>query len=532
MAALSSTCFTLATALSLDGSGARAPWLSASPRALNRALEATGLHRIRSGAARRATSIELIDTFDWRIARAGRALVRENGNRWSWVRLSVPSAGNRGGGQREASPRNLDHHGASILNIDPCAYTFSPAERPRGMHRFPPTIERDSLPAAATARLGNRAALVIASATARVAEERVANRDEKQVGVLIRMSLADRQEEGETRALYRLVPLRGFGGHFAPIHSAPGIQSASLVATLASLGGRNLFDYGDRFAPPLDPGMTVAEAHEVVVPLLLDTMARNVDGVRTNVDPEFLHDFRVALRRLRTYLRAAASVPMDARGRIRSLWEPTGPVRDRDVFLERLPGIGTAANRATAASVEALRCALEAQRAEEFARLLPGIAEFARDPARLIAGVKPRDAGDRRESIGALAHRLVERADRQVYRASRRVVAAIRAGGVVDDDRIHALRIKAKRARYTRELFAQVGEADTSGPARDLRRVQKVLGDYNDVVSQSGFLAELISRNHVGEDARVGAAYVLAGLEWEREAARGAVLQRLRKDLI
>ena len=48
--------------------------------------------------------------------------------------------------------------------------------------------------------------------------------------------------------------------------------------------------------------MPAEEAGRAIHRLLLDTVLRNEDGVRRDLDTEFLHDFRVATRRARCAL--------------------------------------------------------------------------------------------------------------------------------------------------------------------------------------------------------------------------------------
>jgi len=73
-------------------------------------------------------------------------------------------------------------------------------------------------------------------------------------------------------------------------------------------------------------------------------MAANVGGAIEGRDPEYLHQLRVGIRRLRTVLRVFKG---RRRGRrLRKLAEPLGEARDCDVFVARF-GKGKARQRAT-----------------------------------------------------------------------------------------------------------------------------------------------------------------------------------------
>ena len=78
-----------------------------------------------------------------------------------------------------------------------------------------------------------------------------------------------------------------------------------------------------------------------------------------------------------------------------------------------------------------------------------------------------RDATD--EWALALAERLGERAERL-----RDAVAD--AGAMYVSERVHEVRIAAKKLRYALELAAETGEADTAGEVARLKKIQDSLG--------------------------------------------------------
>ena len=85
-------------------------------------------------------------------------------------------------------------------------------------------------------------------------------------------------------------------------------------------------------------------AHEALGKIhlaLLSAILHNQEGVLKSRDPEFLHDFRVAIRRARSALSQIKGVfpAVDAepiRIALSSMTRVTGPARDLDVLLEKL----------------------------------------------------------------------------------------------------------------------------------------------------------------------------------------------------
>ena len=76
----------------------------------------------------------------------------------------------------------------------------------------------------------------------------------------------------------------------------------------------------------------------------LDTLEANVDGVLRDIDTEFLHDLRVAVRRTRTALKLLGDVlpgelTLRFASEFRWLGDTTTPLRDLDVYLLALPSM-------------------------------------------------------------------------------------------------------------------------------------------------------------------------------------------------
>src|SRR5690606_35999617 len=99
-----------------------------------------------------------------------------------------------------------------------------------------------------------------------------------------------------------------------------------------------------------------------------DTMTANFSGTIADTDSEFLHDFRVAVRRTRSVLQEGRKVlPPDRREEFRAgfkwLGDVTTPQRDADVALLDYPGLAATLPTGRAEALEPLRdLLLERQR--------------------------------------------------------------------------------------------------------------------------------------------------------------------------
>jgi CHAD domain-containing protein len=197
-------------------------------------------------------------------------------------------------------------------------------------------------------------------------------------------------------------------------------------------------------------------------------------------DPEEIHQARIAVRRIRVALRAFRGfMPTHAeefRPEFRWLGHVLGEARDLDVYAESLKasGAGTAAIRATIekgiarARTEAYAHLRSLLASDRFAKLTRTFAEFVEtEPPRGVQrrwrSLRIQDAvrGDLRESL-------------------KRV---LKLGRKIDNDsppeKLHNLRIRAKRLRYESEFYM-----DFYPELRDLtkgtKQLQDLLGAYRD----------------------------------------------------
>ena len=107
---------------------------------------------------------------------------------------------------------------------------------------------------------------------------------------------------------------------------------------------------------------------------IFEVMLANAPGVRADIDPEFLHDLRVAVRRTRSVLGQVRGVLDEAAvaafaERFRWLGEVTGPTRDLDVLLLDLPALLAELDPGDALALAPLVALVREQRAEAWGAL-------------------------------------------------------------------------------------------------------------------------------------------------------------------
>ena len=236
-------------------------------------------------------------------------------------------------------------------------------------------------------------------------------------------------------------------------------------------------------------------------------LAMNAPGVEADLDPECLHDFRVATRRARSLIREMKGVfPAPVTRRLRTdfgwLGQRTGPVRDLDVHLMEFAAAcdGDAARDDAAA---ALRDHLEALRKREFRALCRTLHSVRYGRLRAAVGkFVESDPPVHTRSANALVPVGVLSAAR-ILKVYRRTLAEGRA--ITDAspaESLHDLRKTCKRLRYLLEFFRDVHPAKpVVRTIARLKRLQDNLGDYQDVQVQRAVLEAFRERARASLDA-------------------------------
>jgi len=256
----------------------------------------------------------------------------------------------------------------------------------------------------------------------------------------------------------------------------------------------------------------------------LRELRRNVPGTLEGRDPEFLHDMRVATRRIRAALRLFRDeLGREPAGRLRSefgwLGKLLGSARDLDVFGMRLPAqlARVEADPVSAARILEL---VEARRAEARAEL--GLALRSERYRGLVGELDRFSAGERRENA------LLREAREAAGKRCRKALSRVRRWRETDDpavsaDALHRLRIDLKHLRYASEFFLDGFGVDARGALRRIVAFQDCLGTHNDAVVGMQLLEYLAAGLDPARDDCRALLLVLGALvEVERQDAAQA----------
>lgn len=440
--------------------------------------------------------------------------------------------------------QRADRDGSVVLSVE------RPAEPPMSAPAAPARRDRILLQelgsASARGRLEpvieERALLPLVRVRTAIQPLQVCNQDAKTV---VRVLVEEPRVVGPDGEIaltprLRVVPVLGYDRDFARV-SALLQKGARLVPVGESLADEAMRAAG--LAPggvssevkvPLERAMPAGEAMMAVCRRLAEIVEANLPGTLDDLDPEFLHDLRVGVRRTRSVLKEMKGVLEPgtrerAASDLRWMQEITGPTRDLDVLLRDWPSMASPVPPAMAADLAPLqdlllrhrRAAFEAMRRNLRSRRFAEAWETWRS---LIDDPGAAAGPDAAVPAGELAGRRIV----AVYRAM------VKMGGAIDDHSpppmLHDLRKRGKELRYLLELFGGMWPAGKVKPlVNALKGLQDVLGHFQDDEIQVAELRRLgpeLAAAPGGTDSLIALGFVLDGLNASQSRARDAYAAR------
>jgi adenylate cyclase len=253
----------------------------------------------------------------------------------------------------------------------------------------------------------------------------------------------------------------------------------------------------------LDKNLSPAQAFRAVALQCTAHLQGNERGALISDAPEFIHQMRVALRRLRSAMRlfrpilppsfAPAITPP-----LKRLAGALGAARDWDVVIDELLAPVRTAFPEDERLVK-LCDAAERQRhsAREEARRALQAPEYGRLMLELLAALHGAafDGADAPQTLRRFA-------SRRLRKLHRRTAALARDALGLEVDALHALRVGVKRLRYAMEFFAPLYRRATARQEiAALAKLQTRLGRFNDLANARRLLSECAGENAEAREA-------------------------------
>jgi len=303
--------------------------------------------------------------------------------------------------------------------------------------------------------------------------------------------------------------------HFRPLRGYEA-EAARAIEILRTLGAREIsagplaIFFHERGSTPrrytlrpsfdLRTDLSVRETARRIICRILALARENETGIREDIDTEFLHDYRICMRKIRSVLSLIKGIyPDEKTTELKALFasycEMTNPLRDLDVYLlardeyaEMLP--------------QPLRPSLE----EIFRDFAKERRRALRKVVRHLGSADYRASMDEVERFFSTSTDLPETEVSQkpagpliakrIYKRYRRIVKIERSlGSDSPDDVLHKVRIHCKKLRYLMEFFSELlPSGETEQIEKQLRRLQTCLGRFNDGSVQQRTLMDYWNR--------------------------------------
>jgi CHAD domain-containing protein len=249
----------------------------------------------------------------------------------------------------------------------------------------------------------------------------------------------------------------------------------------------------------LNPDAPVKESAQTLINALLKISRQNEKGIMADYDTEFLHDYRVSLRKVRSVLSLFKGVyrPEDTdrlKQDFASLMQKTNSLRDLDVYLLNKKQYCELVPEDTHEGLEILFNYFAGERAKEQKRVsqiiksktylkeIGRLQKLFAEGASLVAGPK----GDEK-SLAFACMSILKRYDK-VCKIARSI------DETTEDETVHQLRINCKKLRYLIEFFAPIfPEDEIKSLIKSLKVLQDNLGNFNDYSVQQAFLRQVLS---------------------------------------
>jgi len=457
----------------------------------------------------KAKRIRFYDTFDWRLFNKSLVLYDESGKKLCLRRLT----------------KNEIIYSLQITSI------------PVFLSEFPDSKLKEQL----APIIVMRALLKLAEVQSRSTIYSILNQDEKTVLRLAYEEIRSSPKKVAPKLATHLClnPVKGYPGYARKI--AGQLEEAGLTISKGDDIYFKLLEavdikpgsYSTKVDIKLDPDMRSDDATKIILRFLLQIIRINEANIEKDLDTEFVHDFRVAIRRTRSALGQIKYVfPSKTTDRFKKdfafLGKLSNELRDLDVYLLNENAYKAKLPPALRDDIDPLFEYLREKRSKALQRVINDLK--SKQYAKILKDWETFLNKPRKDSTSApnAESPVIDLARKRIYGKYRNVV---KAGNLIlensDDSMLHVLRIHCKKLRYLMEFFSSLfPDKKINTLIKQLKKLQDNLGDFNDLCVQEEYLLNITGElpdNHPRFNKTLVAIGSLVGtLERERKTVKDA----------
>jgi len=243
--------------------------------------------------------------------------------------------------------------------------------------------------------------------------------------------------------------------------------------------------------------MSISEAFHTILEDSFNIMRKNEGGIIDDIDIEFLHDYRVSGRRMRSALSLIKNILAPETSALlindlKHIGTVSGPLRDLDVYLLREEEYKNIVPEGwSSKELHSIFITLKARRRRALKNMIS-----------LLNSEKYSEVVSRWNAFFENFDQYVEN-DKPLFSTAsslilKRYKKVLKEGSVLTahspDEGFHKLRITCKKLRYLMEFFSSLYPMDKISLAiKKLKKLQDNLGDFNDLSVQIETLNESLS---------------------------------------
>ncbi|MFN4101365.1 MAG: CHAD domain-containing protein [Pararhodobacter sp.] len=288
----------------------------------------------------------------------------------------------------------------------------------------------------------------------------------------------------------------------------------------------------------IDPEDTAFAAATDIITRFIPVARANEAGIIADHDTEFLHDYRIALRKIRSVLSLFKGVYseeqiVDLKARFSKLMAQTGRLRDLDVYLLERRRFYEFLPATLHGGLDRMFALFTDERKAEKAKL----ARYLQSKAYQKEISALAEDFDKRTDLrpGPMAKRGAhDYACSLIWKRYRKIhkIAAM-LDAETEDAEVHRLRIHCKKLRYLMEFFAPLfPKAEFKSLLKPLKQLQDNLGLFNDYAVQQVSLQEFIRNRDFGPkgislDVAQSVGALTAALHRQQAEEREKVVENL-----
>ncbi len=303
-----------------------------------------------------------------------------------------------------------------------------------------------------------------------------------------------------------------------------------LLEEALSAIGKDLCSYSSKIGFSFAPDMHSDLAAREILLHLLDIIETNLPGVKANLDSEFLHDMRVAVRRMRSALSQIKGVfsPSDIKKFKSGLaWvgQATGPTRDMDVYLLEFDKYRACLPERFRDDLDPLHAFLENHRKTEHGVMVkklnsPHFRTLMKELRTFLEDTEAQNnAPEAATPISDLANKRIQKMYRQV----------MKDGQAIDDnspaEHLHELRKECKKLRYLMEFFRSLyPKKKIEQLIKSLKQLLDNLGNFQDMEVQAytlrDYARQMVEEGDAPHDTLLAMGMLVDGLFTRQQQIR------------